>query len=371
MAQDTKRSAYGVWFDEYTKLLQFYDDKKVTGAAELQQLGEHISSITTAANNARRSRSRYVLPQPTEIDEDGLIIDREMSQSLTMLRERNAEVQQHANNWNAAMKSSQPVSPTQATLYAEALKSMLNMVAEPPSFESIFQTLSMRRRLKQLAAATSVSDAEARSTLELLKEIHRATTAEADRAATAAAAAEKASGIGGTQVLSFRYGDVAKELERAAIAWLVLAGLLAVAAVCIVWYANPQAAHVSIPNTATPAVLTLLVIRLFAAKVATFSLALFCLTVCVRNYQTNKHNAEIYRHRASVFKTYEAFVASAKSKTTKDLVLTQALQLLLSHQPTGYLGAVPDATPAGQASRILDLAKKLKDDADPLGGDDD
>lgn len=78
-------------------------------------------------------------------------------------------------------------------------------------------------------------------------------------------------------------------------------------------------------------------IQLISSKIIILGILSYALIVCVRNFQSHKHNAVVNKHRQNALLTYTAFVDAAPSSASREVVLTHAAASVFSPQETGYI----------------------------------
>ncbi|MBI3582472.1 MAG: hypothetical protein HY096_00800 [Nitrospinae bacterium] len=73
-------------------------------------------------------------------------------------------------------------------------------------------------------------------------------------------------------------------------------------------------------------------------KLIIFSTLYFALVWSAKNYNTNRHNYIVNKHRHNALQTFELFIEAAKSDpATKNAVILQTTQSIFSSQPSGYV----------------------------------
>lgn len=94
-------------------------------------------------------------------------------------------------------------------------------------------------------------------------------------------------------------------------------------------------------------------IRLFI-----LSILYILVTFFIKNYNANKHNAVLNRHRSNAMKTFELFKESANDEITQDTILRQATEAIFSIQYSGYGSKDSHASPIRQFTEIFPLNNK-------------
>lgn len=73
-------------------------------------------------------------------------------------------------------------------------------------------------------------------------------------------------------------------------------------------------------------------------KLIILSALYFALVWSAKNYNTNRHNYIINKHRQNALQTFEAFIKAAEGDpATKNAVILQTTQSIFSSQPSGYV----------------------------------
>lgn len=93
----------------------------------------------------------------------------------------------------------------------------------------------------------------------------------------------------------------------------------------------------------------------FALKLPLVAVALTGVFWCSRHYSVAKQQVIVSRHRVHAIRTFRAFAAAAHEPDTRDAVLTQAMECVFVHVPTGLTRQ--EGSPSNQVS--VDLGKAL------------
>lgn len=89
------------------------------------------------------------------------------------------------------------------------------------------------------------------------------------------------------------------------------------------------------------------------AKFVVLSALFYILVWVTKNYNANKHNYIVNRHRANSLNSFETFVKSTEDQGTKDAVLLQAAQSIFNPQATGYDNKDVDGDTSNKFIEIL------------------
>lgn len=103
-------------------------------------------------------------------------------------------------------------------------------------------------------------------------------------------------------------------------------------------------------------------IQLGLAKVLIFSTLVYLLTQFVKDYNNNRHNAVLNKHRDSALRSYRSLIEATEDEAARDVILKEAASCIFSIQPTGY--SAPSSDAASGAKINLDIvAKPIIDNA--------
>lgn len=103
-------------------------------------------------------------------------------------------------------------------------------------------------------------------------------------------------------------------------------------------------------------------IQLGLAKVLIFSTLVYLLTQFVKDYNNNRHNAVLNKHRDSALRSYRSLVEATEDETARDVILKEAASCIFSIQPTGYSAPSSDAASGGKINLDI-VAKPIIDNA--------
>lgn len=94
------------------------------------------------------------------------------------------------------------------------------------------------------------------------------------------------------------------------------------------------------------------------AKLLIYSLLIYAIVFCVKNYNAQMHNRIINMHKSNAFKSALSLLNTAKSEEGYDQLLLQATQAIFSHQQTGYNGKESEPTNPNLITNIIESATK-------------
>lgn len=141
----------------------------------------------------------------------------------------------------------------------------------------------------------------------------------------------------------------AKEAREAAVRWLtVTAALGVVMLVALVYIASLWAEK---PPTYTPPQ----AILVGAAKLAVFSVAVFLLAWCGKNFKAQWHVFIVNKHRANALNSIEAFANASKSDANREAILVHGCAAIFSQTNTGF---VPDSSDSPQVPSVLEVIRR-------------
>lgn len=221
--------------------------------------------------------------------------------------------------------------------------------------KSEWARLQTEAKKNEDAANKAVVDAAAAIDAKL-KEAIASVDALVATAQKAADSARQATGAAAAHGFAAKHEEAATAAQREADWWQRFAFAVALVAIAYIWRSAPQTIDARVASTTT---LIFEMFRLFSGKIAIVSILAYVLAFGVRNFRAAKHNAAIHKHRAAVFQTFDSFHGAAKEDKTKDLVLTQTLQLVAASQPTGYLPTEPDSPPVTSSAELVATIAKL------------
>jgi len=91
-----------------------------------------------------------------------------------------------------------------------------------------------------------------------------------------------------------------------------------------------------------------------------YSLIIYAMIFCVKNYNAQMHNNIINTHKSNAFKSTLSLLNTARSDEGNDKLLIQATQAIFSHQQTGYSGKDSEPPSPNLVTNIVDsVAKKI------------
>jgi hypothetical protein len=146
-------------------------------------------------------------------------------------------------------------------------------------------------------------------------------------------AIRKAAAEAGVSQYKTAFKDMAEEYGKKSIYWFLATILWAIAivvsaALIFLYYSDPK----NIPTT------TAMAIHYSLPKLIIFSTLYFALVWSAKNYNANRHNYIVNKHRQNALQTFEAFIKAAESDpATKNAVILQTTQSIFSSQPSGYV----------------------------------
>lgn len=101
-------------------------------------------------------------------------------------------------------------------------------------------------------------------------------------------------------------------------------------------------------------------IKFTLTKLMFYSILIFLLVFCIKNYNAQMHNYVINLHKANSFKSALSLIDTAKSDEGNDKILIQATQAIFSHQETGYNKNDPDSGNPNIITNVVEtISKKL------------
>jgi hypothetical protein len=103
--------------------------------------------------------------------------------------------------------------------------------------------------------------------------------------------------------------------------------------------------------------------QLIFAKFMIFAVLAFTLALSARNYQTNRHNEVVNRHRADSLETYQALTAASSNPEARDIILNHAASAIYSLHDTGFAKSKDVAS-----TNLTPLFAMLSRQAGPSGG---
>lgn len=99
--------------------------------------------------------------------------------------------------------------------------------------------------------------------------------------------------------------------------------------------------------------------KLLVTKVVFYSLFVFIVVVCIKNYNAQQHNYLIYAHKVSTLGSVQTLLASPETPEVRDQLVMHAATAIFSHQNTGYSSNDQDVQSPNFITNVIDgLAKK-------------
>lgn len=100
--------------------------------------------------------------------------------------------------------------------------------------------------------------------------------------------------------------------------------------------------------------------RFIFTKLLLYSMIIYAIVFCVKNYNSQMHNNIINVHKANSLKSTLSLLNTANSDDSKDKILIQATQAIFSHQQTGYSGKENEPSSPNLVTNIVDsISKKV------------
>lgn len=202
---------------------------------------------------------------------------------------------------------------------------------------------------------TSLLEAQARATIQGIKDESSRLTQQIENAKTQAESAlEAIRAVASEQGVSQQakyFKDESSEQEKLAVKWLKMtygfATAVGVFALCSLFlHKIPFIAPTSTGE----------MFQLVSSKILIFSALGYMLIMSARNYSTHKHNAMVNRHRQNALLTYRAIVSAAGEQNTHDIILAHASSCIFSPQETGFSSGRGDGFTGSKA--VLELMTK-------------
>jgi hypothetical protein len=84
------------------------------------------------------------------------------------------------------------------------------------------------------------------------------------------------------------------------------------------------------------------------SKAIIFSVLVYSLLASIRNYNANRHNAVVNKHRSNALSTYTTLAEAVRDIDKRDIILTKAAECIFDPQPTGFTkeGSSEPSSPA-------------------------
>ncbi|GMT96354.1 hypothetical protein KH5H1_04730 [Corallococcus caeni] len=132
--------------------------------------------------------------------------------------------------------------------------------------------------------------------------------------------------------------------------WLLGVCISAATALAVATYAS-----LHVPDALSQGSIGLTVFA-YLPRFILLSIVFYVLSICGRNYRTNRHNFIVNRHRSLALSTFGVFVSSTKDPKIKDAILIQAASAIYSPQPSGY--SIDQNEPLPHAAAV-DMLQRL------------
>lgn len=71
-------------------------------------------------------------------------------------------------------------------------------------------------------------------------------------------------------------------------------------------------------------------------RLAAFSVFVYALFFCAKNYAAHRHNYVVNKHRFNALRTYRAFIEASPTPETRNIVLMQAARCIYEQRDSGY-----------------------------------
>jgi hypothetical protein len=97
-------------------------------------------------------------------------------------------------------------------------------------------------------------------------------------------------------------------------------------------------------------------IQLMAGKLIVFFILVYMLSICAKNFLSNRHNEIVNRHRQNALMTYKSLVDAGSTSEARDVILNHAASSVYQLHDTGFTKAVD---PGGSSSSsVIGLLQK-------------
>lgn len=166
------------------------------------------------------------------------------------------------------------------------------------------------------------------------------------------AKARQASGAIAVKGYASFFQEEAKASRLVAMLWLAATGLTGLLLLAIL-------VNVALGLEKTPpAYTTQQAFIIGAAKLAVFSVAVFFVAWCGRNFKAQWHVFITNKHRANALNSIEAFANASKSDANREAILVHGCAAIFSQTNTGF---VPDGADAPGMPSILEVVRRSSD----------
>lgn len=123
------------------------------------------------------------------------------------------------------------------------------------------------------------------------------------------------------------FHEEAEDGKKAATNWLLACGISVVGFFLVaLWSA------LSLPDMDS----TGEVVFYVATRLAAFSVFVYALFFCAKNYAAHRHNYVVNKHRFNALRTYRAFIEASPTAETRNIVLMQAARCIYEQRDSGY-----------------------------------
>ncbi len=101
------------------------------------------------------------------------------------------------------------------------------------------------------------------------------------------------------------------------------------------------------------------IIHFALTKIIVFSILYYLLVLFVKNYNAQRHNYVVNKHRQNALTTFGTFVSSTKDIDTKNAVLLQTTHSIFSAQTSGYLKNDVEPEPSQKLIEIIRASNSI------------
>ena len=150
----------------------------------------------------------------------------------------------------------------------------------------------------------------------------------------------------GVTKYSETFANEAKENKRAANHWLIATVVLGSFSIITAYF------FLTIrPTSNEPTYYE--IVHFALTKIIVFSIIYYLLVLFVKNYNAQRHNYIVNKHRQNALTTFGTFVSSTKDIDTKNAILLQTTHSIFSAQTSGYLKNEMDSEPTQKLIEII------------------
>ncbi len=142
------------------------------------------------------------------------------------------------------------------------------------------------------------------------------------------------------------FANEATENKKKANNWLIATIVLGTVSIIIAYFfltITPASAE---PNYYE-------IVHFALTKIIVFSILYYLLMLFVKNYNAQRHNYVVNKHRQNALTTFGTFMSSSKDTDTKNAVLLQTTHSIFSAQTSGYLKNEIDSEPSQKLIEII------------------